>query len=64
LSISARRQAGTARSMSEQTPQPSDPDREHSGGDPAHDPTQDGPTEQETVREPIEGDDEDDSDDD
>jgi hypothetical protein len=43
LSISPRRRPGTARPMSEQPPQPPDPDREHSGGDPHHDPTQDAP---------------------
>jgi hypothetical protein len=52
--------------MSEQPPQSPDPDREHSGGDPHHDPTQDAPevgehTERETRRE--RGDDEEDSDD-
>jgi hypothetical protein len=31
--------------MSEQSPQPPDSDREHSGGDPAHDPTQPAPAE-------------------
>jgi hypothetical protein len=52
--------------MSEQPTQRNDPDREHSGGDPHHDPTQDAPevgepTERETRRE--RGDDEEDSDD-
>jgi hypothetical protein len=51
LSISPRRQTGTARSMSEHPPQPPDSDREHSGGDPAHDPTQDAPASPPTVRE-------------
>jgi hypothetical protein len=37
--------------MSEHPPQPPDSDREHSGGDPAHDPTQDAPASPPTVRE-------------
>jgi hypothetical protein len=52
--------------MSEQSPPSPDPDREHSGGDPHHDPTQDAPevgerTERDTRREG--GDVEEDSDD-
>ena len=50
--------------MSEQQPQPTDPDRENSGGDPAHDPTQDAPASP-PVREDTErgsGDDAEDSD--
>lgn len=48
--------------MSEQTPQPDDADREHSGGDPHHDPTQDAPEVSERA-ERERDDDEDDSDD-
>jgi hypothetical protein len=50
--------------MSEQPTPPTDPEREHSGGDPHHDPTQDAPEvgeQRETRRE--RGDDEEDSED-
>lgn len=47
--------------MSEQTPQPTDPDREHSGGDPRHDPTQDAPEVSEHIERET-GDDDEDSD--
>jgi hypothetical protein len=49
--------------MSEQTPAPSDPDREHSGGDPHHDPTQPAPeTAEGTDRESGESEEESDDD--
>ena len=49
--------------MSEQQPQAPDADREHSGGDPAHDITQDAPASPPTVREDSDGDTRDDEED-
>jgi hypothetical protein len=51
--------------MSEQQPQSPDPEREHSGGDPHHDPTQNAPeADERAARETRErGEDEEDSDD-
>jgi hypothetical protein len=48
--------------MSEQTPDPNDLDREHSGGDPHHDPTQPAPESDDQARR-EQGDDDQDSDD-